>query len=284
MGQVLSLERRGYYRTEVEDGGTPRTLLLDILEDAPKLSTQQVAPVIEYFEQILESLKNSKLRSFKLFRKLPVEIRQMIWKYALPGERIFEVQHHPGVFPRPKELRASHAPLLRLIGVCTEACSVAQRDYQKVKIRGLGEEWVSREKFYLHVNFKRDMFYFSKGYMSITLGDSRGDIESEFVRDKYKIGIIAFDMSKFRYSTTEELDPPSLAYMSDLREVLFVQNWREFLPDTDQQDSGRPLFCTRSKNETNPFLSFIQKKPKPSARHLRFLLSLKSTRISEPLS
>jgi hypothetical protein len=252
--QLLSMQQRGYYRTEDEDSGTIRTLLLDFLEDSPRFSKQQLAPVVRYFELILESCKNLKLRSFTLFPKLPPEIRQMIWKYALPGERIFEVSCWVGNFPRSNDLRASHAPLLKLLSVCREASSVVQQNYQKLRIQDLGEGRVSSKYFYLLVNYKKDIFYFSGGYMRNALKATKEIIEAYWWRaDTYKIGIIAFDMSSFRFSTIMELDPPSLGYMRDLREVLFVQNRREFLPDTHQQDSGRPLVCTRSKKRDESF-------------------------------
>ncbi len=93
--QIFSLQRRGYYRTEIEEGETLRTLLVDILEDAPKLSMRKLSPVVRYFEKILESIKSSKLQSFTLFPKLPFEVRNMIWTYALPGQRIIKLSHHP---------------------------------------------------------------------------------------------------------------------------------------------------------------------------------------------
>ena len=132
--QLFSIQQRGYYRTEDEDSGAIRTLLLDFLEESPRFSKQQLAPVIRYFELILEACKNSKLRSFTPFPKLPPEIRRMIWKYALSGERIFEVQFYLGIFTRSKDLRASHGPLLKVISVCREAFSVARQDHRKLRI------------------------------------------------------------------------------------------------------------------------------------------------------
>jgi hypothetical protein len=158
--QLLSIQQRGYYGTEDDNRGTIRTLLLDFLEESPGFSKQQLAPLMRYFEQILESCENSKLRSFTLFPKLPPEIRHMIWRYALPGERIFEVEVLPVDFPRPKDLRSSHAPLLKLLHVCREAFSVVHQDYRKLPIGKLGEKACSKGDFYLLVNFKRDMFYF----------------------------------------------------------------------------------------------------------------------------
>jgi hypothetical protein len=90
--------------------------------------------------------------------------------------------------------------------------------------------------------------------MSTILRDSPDDIaDSWYLREKYNIGIIAFDVSKFKYWTIKELDPPSLGYMTNLREVLFVQNRREFLPGADQQDGGRALVCTTSKERDESF-------------------------------
>jgi 2EXR family len=254
MSQVISLQRRGCYHTEVEDGKTLRTLLLDFLEDSPRCSKQQLAPVIRYFEQILESCKNSKLRSFTLFPRLPTEIRQMIWKYALPGERIFEVFYRANYFPRLQDLRASNAPLLQLISVNREALSVALQDYRKLRIKRLNNELVHWEKeFYLLVNYETDIFYFSKIYMSALLMEKTETIKRLVYEDTFKIGIIAFDMLTFNYLTIRELNPPCLHCMSNLRELLFIQNRRKFLADTDQQDSGRPLFCTRSKERDESF-------------------------------
>jgi hypothetical protein len=252
--QLFSIQRRRYYYTELGNGGTVRTLLLDFLEDAPRFSKQQLAPVIRYFEQILASCKNSKLRSITFFPKLPPEIRQMIWRYALPQERIFEVECWAGDFPRPNDLRASHAPLLKLLSVCREASSVVQQNYQKLRIQCLGKESVYWKYFYLFVNYKKDIFYFSGKFMQYALNDTWEQIEKcWFIATKYNIGIIAFDMSTFRFSAIKGLNLPSLGYMRDLREVLFVQNRREFLPKTDQQDSGRSLSCTRSKERDESF-------------------------------
>jgi hypothetical protein len=122
-----------------------------------------------------------------------------------------------------------------------------------VRIQNLGTTWVYFEEFYLLVNFKKDIFYASEMYMSILLMERLGNSRLYLREDTYRIGIIAFDVSTFRCTATEELDPPSLGYMKDLREVFFVQNRRNFLADTDQQDCGRPLFCTRSKERDETF-------------------------------
>jgi hypothetical protein len=77
---------------------------------------------------------------------------------------------------------------------------------------------------------------------------------SSFIMEgTHKAEIIAFDVSVFGYKTIGQLNPPNLHYMKDLRELLFVQNRRESLRETDQKDPGRPLFCTRSKERDESF-------------------------------
>jgi hypothetical protein len=178
----------------------------------------------------------------------------MIWKHALPGERIFEVHCCVNQFLRLQDLRASNAPLLQLISVNREALSVALQDYRKLRIWKLNNEYVHWEKeIYLLVNYKMDIFYFSKISMSPLLTEKNEVVKRLAFEDTFKIGIIAFDISTFSYKTIDELNPPNLHYMKDLRELLFVQNRRESLRETDQKDSGRPLFCTRSKERDESF-------------------------------
>ena len=69
------------------------------------------------------------LTTFPLFRKLPLEIRRMIWKYSLPGERFLEFvgEHEPGDLPVSflycKDKEIPH------MSACHESRAVAREEY-----------------------------------------------------------------------------------------------------------------------------------------------------------
>jgi 2EXR family len=69
------------------------------------------------------------LTTFPLFRKLPVEIRRMIWKHSLPGERFLEFvsEYEPAdwivFFIQCKDKKIPH------MSACHESRAVAREEY-----------------------------------------------------------------------------------------------------------------------------------------------------------
>jgi hypothetical protein len=93
--------------------------------------------------------------TFVRFSNLPLELRRMIWKLALPGPRVVEVTHVPAVGKRPPKLRLS-CDMPAMTHACAEARQIAFEKY-RVNIAMYDGDcgWIDP---------KEDIIYFSKGH------------------------------------------------------------------------------------------------------------------------
>jgi hypothetical protein len=165
----------------------------------------------------------------------------MIWKYALPEQRIIEVEFIINDLLRPEDMKISHAPLLNLIRVCKEASLVVEESYQKVEIRFLGQKCVLYFEQYFLVDYKRDIFYFPQLLLSESWSSDYTDVAN--------IRIVAFGLSCFGYETEENFNQMCRHHMKNLREVLFVHDQRAQPPERKYQGDGRPLFSTEASRD-----------------------------------
>ncbi len=133
-----------YYRwdgTNVES----RTTLLDVLEAAPTMSKEQLAPLMNFLQEILATRKRfhhptptngsvtdeSAPVSFTLFLKLPKELRDMVFRHALPGGRIFEIWGSTESLTRPSDAKRAHLAVLNIARSCLEAQDLVSKRYEK---------------------------------------------------------------------------------------------------------------------------------------------------------
>lgn len=85
------------------------------------------------------SLGNSATRSFTIFPKLPIELRLVIWEFAVPCDRVVTIVKH-GFPPEYFETEiVAHARVPAIFGVNQESRSVALKIYS-LKINGENHE------------------------------------------------------------------------------------------------------------------------------------------------
>ncbi|KAG4428547.1 hypothetical protein IFR05_015972 [Cadophora sp. M221] len=229
--------------------GSFRTDLLDFLEAVAYLPKEKRAPLMEYFKKALDCKRrfrlptpknnkpgqeglSQKLATFTLFPKLPLELRTMVWKLALPGCRILEMHYFgPWCLGRSWDAKKSQKAVLHIAKSCTEANRVVAKRYITLPIRELqgkaihdstdyDSSMLYRQQTYF-VDYQQDIFYFPLGNMDILLR-AAGDWEFALTVLS-RVTQIAFSIPAFLYKQDcRTMHPKDFEKLKALRNVLFI--------------------------------------------------------------
>ncbi|CAK7239945.1 MAG: hypothetical protein STHCBS139747_001380 [Sporothrix thermara] len=81
-------------------------------------------------------------KEFHFFMRMPPELRRMVWEYALPEPRVYEIMDTPQSKKKTeadqglKFANTHHEPLPVLAVVCKESCSFVLNRYRPLKLEG----------------------------------------------------------------------------------------------------------------------------------------------------
>jgi hypothetical protein len=238
----------------------PQTLG-DFLIAAPCLSREQMAPVMRYFEAILRSRKRflfapkpkvnlkSATDGFQLFSKLPNEIRLLIWNFALPGPRIFEIYHSPAYLLNvPSKL--TNQELASLASTCKESEAAVLTAYHKIRIFSVMRKGADHRSSVL-ISYEKDTFYFVDANLSSIFRPlfhgKRPDIQDRRGLDVMKTIAVRVSEMCSRYQWGPLREGAFLEWypfnMARLEEIVFVvdQGMAFRGEDPQREDTERPL-------------------------------------------
>ncbi|KAG4428546.1 hypothetical protein IFR05_015971 [Cadophora sp. M221] len=160
--------------------------LLDHLAATSTMTKEEIAPLMKYFQGILNARKrfrhptsaknkvnSSGPTSFTIFPNLPVELRRLIWKQSTSEARIFEIRAGSvNYLERPIDSKVAHRSVLNIARSCKEAYTSVLERFDRVKLIGVCSFYAVPEtskgfgEQVYFVNWEKDIFYLADGNMA----------------------------------------------------------------------------------------------------------------------
>ncbi|KAH6703252.1 hypothetical protein BKA61DRAFT_619227 [Leptodontidium sp. MPI-SDFR-AT-0119] len=214
--------------------------LLDHLAAASTMTKQEIAPLMKYFQGILDTRKrfrhpasanrqvnDSGPASFTVFPNLPTELRRLIWKHSTSDARIFEIR--PGsvnYLERAIDAKVAHRSILNIARSCKEAYLSILERFEKVKLIGVCSFYAVPvtssgfgEQTYL-VNWEQDIFYLPDGNMEDFFSTQYQDPLGNENEDLVKVKNVALHFEWIFTST--ETDQFISVNMPKIKQIIYV--------------------------------------------------------------
>ncbi|KAH6703251.1 hypothetical protein BKA61DRAFT_661113 [Leptodontidium sp. MPI-SDFR-AT-0119] len=240
----------GYYNISSHVATRPRgrfrTDLLDILEAAAYLPKEKLAPLMEYFKKAVDCKRRCRLptpknnqpgqeapsqrpTAFTLFPELPLELRNMVWKRALPGARILEMPYFgPQCLNRSWDAKRSQRAVLNIAKCCTEAKMVVAKCYVTLPLRELqgncfshctGDSGSVYQQQTYFVDYQQDIFYLPWGDLCDLLNLS---IDSDLAKMSRVTQMAISIRPPHYFSGYQTICPKDFEKLKALRNVIFI--------------------------------------------------------------
>lgn len=190
--------------------------------------------------------KQQREPTFTIFPELPLELRLLIWKSALPGPRVVEIFDTEWDIFAPAIAKSSMSPLLPLLRTCRDSHRVVCEEYRKIyadsfRLRGMEAE----SAFY--VNHETDAIFFRTRFRSIGLILNFSD-----TAEKLAIKTIILMLEPLAMKIFEDgLNglPRNLSELENLREVVLAAR----VPASTFDPKRKAVLDYRKISRENPY-------------------------------